>query len=298
MEQLINALVLGSVYCLFALGLSLSWGTLNVLNLAHGAVFMFSAFTCYLVTQQLDASVPLIGLVVVAIAAGAAMELGLDVLVFRPIRRRSKTLAEAELSMLIASIGAAAIPVTIAQRITTDSPFTATAKPVKASVYHITNGVYVTNVEIVIVAVTIVLTIALALWVQRTRTGRALRALSFDAETSGLMGISPSRMSALSLALSGASAGAAGVFLAVFLSSLTPESGSDLLLKAFAAVILGGVGSVWGTAAGAFILAGGETIVTATTSGIWTDAVSFALIIVVLLFMPSGLFKRVRVDRA
>jgi branched-chain amino acid transport system permease protein len=297
-EQLINALVLGSVYCLFALGLSLSWGTLNVLNLAHGAVFMFSAFTCYLVTQQLDASVPLIGLVVVAIAAGAAMELGLDVLVFRPIRRRSKTLAEAELSMLIASIGAAAIPVTIAQRITTDSPFTATAKPVKASVYHITNGVYVTNVEIVIVAVTIVLTIALALWVQRTRTGRALRALSFDAETSGLMGISPSRMSALSLALSGASAGAAGVFLAVFLSSLTPESGSDLLLKAFAAVILGGVGSVWGTAAGAFILAGGETIVTATTSGIWTDAVSFALIIVVLLFMPSGLFKRVRVDRA
>lgn len=297
MQQIVNAIVLGSIYCLFAVGLSLSWGTLNVLNMAHGAVFMFSAFTCYLITQHLGLHLPLVLLVLIGIIAGAVMEFGLDVLVFRPIRKRSRTVAEAELSMLIASIGAAAIPVTLAQRVTTDSPFTATAKQVKTSIFHVTKGIYVTDVEIAIVAVALILTVALGLWIQETRTGRALRALAYDAPTSGLMGISQSRMSALVQLLSGASAGAAGVFLAVYLDSLTPESGGDLLLKAFAAVILGGVGSVWGTLVGAFVLAGGETLVAANTSGIWTDAVSFALIIGVLLLMPNGLFKQVKVDR-
>jgi branched-chain amino acid transport system permease protein len=296
-QQVVNAIVLGSVYCLFALGLSLSWGTLNVLNLAHGAVFMFSAFTCYLITQQVGWDLPVWLLVLIAMVVGASFEVALDVLVFRPIRKRSKTVSEAELSMLIASIGVAAIPVTIAQRITTDSPFTVSAKPIKASVYHLTPGVYVTNIEIAIVVVALGLTLALALWIQESRTGRALRALAYDAPTSGLMGISQSRMSALALGLSGASAGAAGVFLALFLDSLTPESGGDLLLKAFAAVVLGGVGSMWGAPVGAFVLAAGEVLVAANTSGIWTDAVSFGLIIVVLMLMPNGLFRQVKVDR-
>ncbi len=296
MEQVVNAIVLGSCYCLFAIGLSLTWGTLNVLNLAHGAVFMFSAFTCYLLTQHLDLAIPLPWLILIAMAVGAAMELALDLLVFRPIRKRSKTLADAELSMLIASIGAAAIPVTIAQKVTIDSPFTVTAKPINTTEYHI-GSVYITNIEILIVVFTLVLTVGLAIWLQRSNSGRALRALSFDAETGGLMGISQGRMSALVLVLSGMTAGAAGVFLAVFLDSLTPESGSDLLLAAFAAVVIGGVGSVWGTLIGAFILAAGETLVSATTSGTWTQAVSFGLIIVVLLLRPSGLFSRVNVNR-
>ena len=111
------------------------------------------------------------------------------------------------------------------------------------------------------------------------------------------MGISQGRLSALVLVISGITAGAAGVFLAIFLDSLTPEDGQDFLLKAFAAVVLGGVGSVWGTLVGAFVLAGGETLISATTSGTWTDAVSFALIIVVLMIKPSGLFSRVSAER-
>ena len=296
MEQVINAIVLGSCYCLFALGLSLTWGTLNVLNLAHGAVFMFSAFTCYLITQRLHAHIPLWVLAIIAMTVGAILELALDVLVFRPIRRRARTLRDAELAMLIASIGAATIPVTIAQQVTVDSPFSITSTAISTGEFHF-GSVYITTIEIVIVAVTLTATIALALWLQRTRNGRALRALAVDTDTSGLMGISQSRLSALALIFSGASAGAAGVFLAIFLDSLTPESGQDLLLKAFAAVVIGGVGSVWGTLVGAMILAGGETLVSATTSGTWTDAVSFALIIIILLVMPSGLFRRLRVDR-
>jgi branched-chain amino acid transport system permease protein len=298
MEQLINAIVLGAVYCLFALGLSLTWGTLNVLNLAHGAVFMFSAFTCYLITQRADIHLPIAVVLIVAVVAGALLELLLDLLVFRQIKRRSRTLGEAEMSMLIGSIGASAILVTIAEQLTADTPFTVTAVPVKASVYHLGSGVYVTNVEIVITVVALVLTVGFALWIQRSQMGRAMRAIAYDAPTSGLMGISEGRMSALAMAISGATAGAAGVFLTVYLDSLTADSGSDLLLKAFAVVVLGGVGSMWGTLIGAFILAGGETLVTATTSGIWTSAVSFGLIIAVLLVRPSGLFGKVKGVRA
>jgi branched-chain amino acid transport system permease protein len=293
MEQLINAIVLGAIYCLFAMGLGLTWGTLNVLNLAHGAVFMFSAFTCYLITQRADVHLPIAVVLIVAVVAGALLELGLDLLVFRQIKRRSRTQGEAEMSMLIGSIGASAILVTVAQQLTADTPFTVTAVPVKASVYHLGSGVYVT-----IAVVAPVLTAGFALWIQRSRMGRAMRALAYDAPTSGLMGISEGRMSALAMAISGATAGVAGVFLTVYLDSVTADSGSDLLLRAFAVVVLGGVGSMWGTLIGAFVLAGGETLVTATTSGIWTSAVSFALIIVVLLVRPSGLFGKVKGMRA
>lgn len=296
MQQVINAVVLGSCYCLFAVGLSLTWGTLNVLNLAHGAVFMFTAFSCYFITQKLDASLPVWTLVLVAVAVGAILEVGLDVFAFRPIRKRAKTVHDAELAMLIASIGAAAIPVTLAGQTTIDSPFSITPQAIHTTEFHF-GGVYVTSIEIVIVAVAISLMVALAFAVSRTQPGRALRALAVDAETSGLMGISESRLSALALVVSGGTAGLAGVFLAIYLDSLTAQSGQDLLLKAFAAVVLGGVGSIWGTLVGAFVLAGGETLVTATTTGTWTDAVSFALIIVVLLVMPNGLFSRLKVDR-
>jgi branched-chain amino acid transport system permease protein len=301
MEQLVDAIVLGAVYCLFALGLSLTWGTLNVLNLAHGAVFMFSAFTCYLITQRADVHLPIAAVLVVAVAAGALVELCLDLVVFRPIKRRSRTTrgqGEAELSMLIGSIGASAILVTIAEQLTADTSFTVTAAPVKASVYHLGLGVYVTNIEIIITVVALALTIGFALWIQRSQLGRAMRALACDAPTSGLMGISEGRMSALAMLISGASAGAAGVFLTVYLDSVTADSGSDLLLAAFAVVVLGGVGSMWGTLIAAFILAGGETLVTATTSGRWTSAVSFGLIIAVLLVRPSGLFGKVKGLRA
>lgn len=297
MQQGVNAIVLGSCYCLFAVGLSMTWGTLNVLNLAHGAVFMFSAFTCYLLTQKLGADIPLVGLVFIAMAVGAVMELALDLFAFRPIRKRAKTVQEAELSMLIASIGAAAIPVTIAQEVTLGSPFSITGQAITTTQFHI-GSTYISAIEIAIVAVAVVLMVCLAVWIQQSRPGRGLRALAVDRETSGLMGISEGRLSALALVVSGITAGAAGVFLAVFLDSLTASSGQDLLLKAFAAVVLGGVGSIWGTMVGAYVLAGAETLVTATTSGTWTNAVSFALIIVVLLIMPNGLFSRRKVDRA
>lgn len=296
MQYLINGAVLAAIYCLFALGLSLTWGTLNVLNLAHGAVFMFSGFSCYVITRQLFPGLGFVVLLLIAIVVGALLEVFLDTVVFRAIRRRAGSLLESELSTMIATIGGAAVAVAVVTRVTNGQQFTISPKPIEVGVMPVL-GATLTSIEIVIVAVSVVATVGLGLWIKHSRDGRALRALAVDASTTGLMGVNARRLSTVVQLISGGTAGAAGVFLAVFLANLQATSGQDLLLKAFAAVVLGGVGSVWGTMVGAVVLASGETIVRATTSGLWTDAVSFAIILLVLLALPNGLFGRARVDR-
>jgi len=294
LQQIVNALVLGSIYVLFALGLSLTWGTLNVLNLAHGSTFMFSGFVAYYISSH--SHLPLILLILIAVAVGGVLAVLLDVLIFAQIKKRVLDEGRAELAMMIASIGVATIPVAIAQKQTSDSPFYVRGAG-WANHVHRVGGVHFTNMSLVIVVVTIAGSVALGQWVARTRNGRALRALAADADTCGLMGINQRRLATLTLCVSGATAGLAGVLLTVYLGSLTPESGQSLLLKAFAAVILGGVGSIWGTMAGAYLLAFAEISIIATTSGAWTDAISFGVIVVVLLLRPQGIFSRVKVDR-
>lgn len=292
--QLVNALVLSGIYVLFALGLSLTWGTLNVLNLAHGAVFMFSAFACYVVTATWAVPFPL--LVLAAMLVGGLMSFLLDVLVFRPIRRRVADEGKAELAMLIASVGAATVPISIAQRVTSDQPFGLAEGSFTTSIHDL-GGIPVTNAGVLIVVLALTLIVGLAVWVRRSRNGRALRALAADPETCGLMGINPGLVTALTLFFAGASAGLGGILLIVHLGSITPMTGETLLLKAFACVILGGVGSIWGTLAGALVLAFAEVGMTVATSGTFTDAISFAIIIAILLLRPQGLFSRAKVDR-
>src|SRR4051794_7630814 len=258
---------------------------------------MFSAFAAYFVTTRTHHDLSLWALVALGVVTGAVMELLLDIAIFRIIRRRTTDLRQAESSMLLASIGASALLVAIAQAPTLGAPFSVSREPIRIGVNHVA-GISISNLELLVIAVALLTIAGLATWVSRTRNGRALRAIAHDAETAGLMGINQNRLSAVTLLFSGATAGAAGIFLAVVESSLSAGSGQDLLLKAFAAVVLGGVGSIWGTALGAFVLAAGETLVTATTSGSWTDAVSFGIIILVLLIRPNGVFGRMRVDRA
>lgn len=296
-QQVANGILLGAIYTLIAIGISLCWGTLNVLNLAHGPVFMFSAFICYYITSRTQHDLDLAVLVLIGVVVGAVLELLLDIVVFRAIRRKSGNLRQAESSMLLASIGASAVLVAIATNPTKGAAFSVSLKPVHEGVRTIF-GASVTDFEIVVIGIAVLAIAGLALWVGWNKNGRALRAIAYDAEAATMMGISGNRLSAVTLLFSGATAGAAGVFLAVVENSLTATSGQDLLLKAFAAVVLGGVGSIWGTLLGAFILAGGETATTATTSGTWSDAVSFGIIILVLLLRPNGLFGRAGIDRA
>ena len=293
MQQVINGTVLASIYVLFSLGLTLSWGTLNVLNLAHGALFMFAGFSAHLVTKDLE--LPLAALIPICMVIAGLLTVTIEVVVFRQIRRRTPDERQAELLMLIASVGLAAIPVTIAQNDTHDSPF-GLQSSYRTIVYEVGNF-RISNTQVIIVVLAALLTVALGLWVKLSRSGRALRALAYDAETCGLMGISSRWLAAVTMFVSGALAGLAGLLLIVYLGTLTPESGEHLLVKGFAIIILGGVGSVWGTLAGGLVLATAETLVLTHTSGGYTDAVAFGLIILVILLRPQGLIPRQRVDR-
>jgi branched-chain amino acid transport system permease protein len=293
--QVLNALVLGAIYLLFSLGLTLSWGTLNVLNLAHGSIFMFSGFIAYLVGSHLR--VPFIVLVVVAILVGSLCTLFLDLVAFRRIRRRTADPHQAELLMLIASVGAAAIPVAIAQNYAHDQPFGIPSYEFSVDVYHVGN-LNISNIEIVILVASTVIAVSLGLSIRFTRNGRALRALAYDPEASTLMGINPNALSTWTMLLAGAMAGLAGILLEVYLGSLSPETGDAYLVKGFAVIVLGGVGSIWGAMAGAYLLATAETIVLVTTSGGWVDAICFGMIIVVLLLRPGGLVPRKRWERS
>jgi branched-chain amino acid transport system permease protein len=291
--QIINGLVQGSIYVLFSLALTLAWGMLDILNLAHGSIAIFGAFVAFLVAGH--ASLSLGALVAISIATSGILALFLDQIVFRQIRRRASNRGEAELLTLIAGIGAGAIPLAYVQERTLSNPFgIPTLQPTLYDVF----GVKVSNFQIAIVVLGVGLAVLMALWLGRSKWGRALRALAFDRETCSLMGISPNRLSAVTMFISGALGGLSGILLMMYLSALAPDTGNNLLLKGFAIVILGGVGSIWGTLAGGFILAAGETIVVVTTNGTWTDAVAFGIVMMVILLRPQGLLSRGRSVRA
>ena len=295
-QQLVNAIALGSVYTLFSLGLSLSWGILNILNLAHGAIFMFGAMAAYKVTDGAG-DLPLVVVLVIAALVCGGLAALLELLAFGPIRRRSRDEHDVEMRTLIASIAATSILVAIGEMITNHE-----SVGLSRGVYEVDRfdfvGLNITNIQVVLLVISLVLSAALIWFVRSTRHGRALRAVAFDRQTSGLLGVSAGRLGTQAIALSGALAGVAGVLLMIYIGAADARFGESLLLKAFVVIILAGVGSLEGAVLFAFALAIVETMVQYYLSADLRDAVAFGLIIIVLLFRPQGLLARGAVQRA
>jgi len=294
LQQLVNAIVFGSVLTLFALGLSLAWGTLDVLNLAHGSLFVFAGFLAYEFSSHVQ--MPFVFLVISCMIATGLVAALMEAVAFRHVRLRFPSKRQAEMSMLVASIGFSTMIDTIVANQTSDSSFA--PAPSAFTVSHTNIGsVVITNIEIVIVAVTVVVAIALDQWVRRSRSGRAVRSIAFDADTSSLLGINVNSLAALTMFVAGALAGLAGVLLAVYVGAEDTTTGQSYMLTAFAILIVGGVGSVRGAIAAAFFISIAETAVVAYGPSNWNNGVAFLLILLVLLVRPSGLFARSRFQR-
>ncbi len=294
-NQIIDALALGSVYALFALGLSLVWGILDVLNLAQGALFLLGPFTAYEVARALP--MPLVAVLPIAMVVTGLVSVALEVGIFRYVRRSVDDRKRRELTMLITSIGAAAIITQVVANKTGDTIFYIPRKVFQPVTYTIGSKVHVTNLDVILLVLALALGVALAQWVRRSRHGRALRAVAFDVRTSGLFGVSADRLAALTLFVSGALAAAAGVLFSLSVGGIDSSVGDGYLLTAFAVVILGGVGSIAGTVIGAFLVAGAETAVIAAGVGQWQNAVVFGVILLVLALRPEGLFRAQRTQR-
>ena len=282
-QQLLNGVVVGAVYALFSLGLTLVFGMHRILNLAHGAVFMWGALIGYFAVTA--AGLALLPAFILAILGGAVVSVLLDLLVFRPLRRREGD----EFGTIIVSIGANLVLMDLAQKATNAQTLRFPFGIFPIHFYHLL-GLRVSLQQIVIVAAVALLVVALVLYLFRTNLGTDARAVAIDERTAMLLGVNPHAVYFSTFAIAGALAGAAGVILGIAFNSVSYVMGEPVMLQAFVVIVLGGLGSVPGALLAGVLLGVIQTLTTVYISSELSDAVVFGLLFIVLLVRPSGFF--------
>jgi branched-chain amino acid transport system permease protein len=283
LEQLVNGVTLGSIYAVVALGYTLVFGVLDIINMAHGEIFMFGAFVGMLLVTK--AGVPLPVAFLGAIAVTGAMGFLLERFALRPLRGRA---GASNLASLISTIGVSILLENVAHQLfgagnhLFETPFAEIRFPV--------GPVNVYLVQALILLISLLLMAGLALWLSRTRGGKALRATAEDLATAGLLGIDTGRMITVTVVIASAMGGVAGVLVGMAFNYINNQIGLSMGLKGLAIIIFGGMGSVYGAMAGGLILGLSETFVVAYGSSGYRDAIAFVIIIAVLLVRPQGLF--------
>lgn len=281
-QQLVNGLVTGGIYALIAVGLTMIFGILDIVNFAHGELFMVGAYLTYVFAVH--AQFPFFVAVLVAVAAAALIGALVELVIFRPVRFTTP------LNSIIVSMGLSIILSNGALLLFTATP-RALASPVTGALN--VGGVIVTWDRILIFAVAAVLFTGLTLYVRRTWMGTAMRAVAQDLTAAQLVGININGVSRATFVISVALAASAGALVGPLIV-LQPTMGGLPVLKAFAVVILGGIGSVPGAIAASLLLGTVEQFTAAFISNGLKDFVSFAILILVLMIRPTGLFGQKR----
>lgn len=281
LQHLVNAVILGGTYALLGIGLTLIFGIMRVVNFAHGELYAFGAYTVYLVTAALGLDF-FLGLAV-AVAAGALLGALIEITLLRPLRTDDID------TVMLVMIGAWIVMQNtelmvwggVAKAIVTPFPET----PL------VIGPVSLSWLRVFVLLVALVLIVGSYLLIHRTKLGKAMRATFQDRDTAALMGVNIKGIYTATFAIGSGLAAAAGALLGpVFL--VTPTMGDLASLKAFAIVILGGLGNITGATIGGFILALVEELGAGYVSSGYRDAMGFLIIIAVLLFKPTGLFAR------
>ena len=282
-SQLINGLQLGSIYALVALGYSMVYGIIMLLNFAHGDVIMVGG---YLVMTILTAGLSPVIAVLAAIAGCTVLAVVIDKIAYAPLRQAPR------ISLLITAIGVSMLLQNAAQLV-----FGADSKPVPATkiipaVRFSGKGLSISLTAVVTIAVTVLSMVGLTLLVKKTRMGKAMRAVSEDMGAAQLMGINVNATVSFTFAVGSVLAGIGAVLYCCRYPLVNPTIGSLLGLKAFVAAVLGGIGSIPGAMLGGLCIGLCEVLVTAVGLSQWTDAVVFGILILVLLIKPTGFLGR------
>ncbi|MHB9143806.1 MAG: branched-chain amino acid ABC transporter permease [Symbiobacteriia bacterium] len=290
LQQLFNGLALGSIYALIALGYTMVYGIIAMINFAYGEIYMFGAFTgLYLAVQwKANIYIAIVGAMLFTTVLGLVVEL----VAYRPLRR---TRDAGRLSALISAIGASIFLSTLMVRI--KGPSTQAFPDLVVNRTFTLGGASISLYQILIVGVAALLMILLELFIRYTRTGRAMRAVAQDADAAALMGVNNDLIVALTFAVGSALAGAGGVLAGIYFHAAQPYMGLMAGLKAFAAAVLGGIGSIPGAVVGGLIIGLAELLGVAAKLSQWKDAFAFAILIIVLLVKPSGLLGRASIKK-
>lgn len=282
-QQMINGLSLGAIYALIALGYTMVYGIIKLINFAHGDIMMVGAFVGYF-------SLTIFGTnIIVAMAFSMLVCAVLGVLIekiaYRPLRNSTRIAA------LITAIGvslfleyATIFILGPAQKVFPEAAF-------KIKAYNIA-GLSILNKDVFVIISAVVLMLILQYIIKWTKTGKAMRAVSLDMEAAVLMGISVDKTISITFAIGSALAAAAGVMYGVYYSTVNPLMGIIPGLKAFVAAVLGGIGIIPGAMAGGFIMGLLETMVSGYGNSLYRDAVAFGVLILILLIKPTGLFGK------
>lgn len=285
-QQLVNALSLGCVYALFALGFTLIFGVLGVINLSHGAVFMVGAYAA----EQAVAhwALPLWTALLVAFGFAGAVGLLIDGLVLRPLRARGAP----HLIPMIATIGVGMILTNVVQGVFGAQNIRFPAGLVSQRSLSL-GGVDITALELGIIFLSFALMAVLLLALQKTQLGRALRAIAESPRAAWLLGINVEGLFMLTSFVAAGLGGVAGVLIGLYSNALYPLMGKSMLEKGIAVIILGGMGDMRGALIGGLFLGLAEVLSVAYVGSSMRDAVAFGLLFVILLVRPKGLFGRV-----
>ena len=309
-EQVQNGLAVGSLYALIALGYTMVYGVLRMINFAHGEVFMIGSFAGWVVLTEvfggddmpaaLIAPAILVAMLAAALASSAAI-IVIERLAYRPLRNAPR------LAPLISAIGVSIFLQILFLRLT-DGRFKLYPRIFpQGPGDSIDIGIaQIDYIQIFLVGTSVIMMLALFLFVQRTRTGTSIRAVAEDREVAALMGVNVNRIIVVTFVVGAALAGVAGVMYGLWLLSIKGTMGFAPGIKAFTAAVLGGIGNIPGAMAGGFLIGLAETVGREELNYVfslglgneWRDVVAFFVLIIVLLFRPTGLFGEVVGKRA
>jgi len=282
LQQIINALSLGSIYALLALGYSMVYGIINLINFAHGDIYMLGAFFAYYVINAWHFN--FITALLSAMIIGAVSGVVIEYFAYRPLRKSPR------IAVLITAIGVSFL-LENGMSYFVGSNARSFPQVIEQVNYNI-GGVQISNVQILILATALILMVSLQLIIQKTKMGRAMRAVSVDPAAAELVGVNVNHTISFTFALGSALAGAAGILIGMYYNQIDPLMGMTPGIKAFVAAVLGGIGSVPGASLGGFLIGILETFFQSIGLSAYKDAVVYLVLIVILLFLPAGIFGK------
>lgn len=280
LQQLVNAVQLGSIYALVALGYSMVYGVLFMVNFAHGDVFMIGAFVAFFAATLLK--LPFVPTLLLSMLGTALLGMTIERIAYRPLRNAPK------LSVVITALGVGLFLEYITLALL--GPWRRTLPPLLPEQIYEVHGVRISILQLIIIGVSIGLMIILDFVVERTEEGMAMRAIAYDRFAVPLMGVPVNRIISLTFAIGSALAAAGGTLFSIAYPIIEPMMGMMIGWKAFIAAVLGGIGSIRGAVAGAFLLGLVEIGAGAIFPSRLRDLISFAIVWIILMIRPTGLF--------
>jgi len=284
LQYLINGISIGAVYAIIALGYTMVYGIAKMLNFAHGDIIMVGAYISFCVTNYLG--LPAIVSVLAAMVVCTVLGVLIEGLAYKPLR------GTPSLAVLITAIGVSYFLQNAAQLIWSSSAKNYTSVVTMSPISLFDGQIVITGEVLLTVVVSILVMVGLSLFTGKTRTGKAMRAVSEDRDAAQLMGIDVNRTISMTFAIGSALAAVAGVLLCSTIPTLTPTTGSMPGIRAFTAAVFGGIGSIPGAMLGGILLGIIETFSKVYISTQFSDAIVFSVLIVILLVKPAGLLGK------